>query len=79
MSEAGMEGSSETVSQPPGASVASGISRIVFLSYASADAEIANCRFLESHSVRCWMAPRDVKPGAQYADARNRQRVGARR
>jgi TolB-like protein len=43
----------------------------VFLSYASPDAEVANqvCQFLESHGVACWMAPRDVQPGAQYADA----------
>jgi TolB-like protein len=62
--------SSEAVSEPPGASVAAG-SRTVFLSYASPDAEIANsvCQFLENHGVACWMAPRDVKPGAAYADA----------
>jgi TolB-like protein/predicted Zn-dependent protease len=43
----------------------------VFISYASQDAEIANtvCTSLESHGVPCWMAPRDVKPGAPYADA----------
>jgi TolB-like protein/Tfp pilus assembly protein PilF len=66
----GMEGSSEAVSEPPGASAAAG-SRTVFLSYASPDAEIAKqiCQFLESHGVACWMAPRDVKPGAVYADA----------
>jgi TolB-like protein/tetratricopeptide (TPR) repeat protein len=62
--------SSGTVSQPPGASATAG-SRSVFLSYASPDAEVANqvCQFLESHGVSCWMAPRDVKPGAAYADA----------
>jgi TIR domain len=62
--------SSEAVSHPPGASAAAG-SRSVFLSYASADAQIANqvCEYLESHGVSCWMAPRDVKPGAVYADA----------
>jgi TolB-like protein/Flp pilus assembly protein TadD len=45
--------------------------RSVFLSYASHDAESANsvCQFLESHGVSCWLAPRDVKPGARYADA----------
>jgi TIR domain len=65
-----MEGSSEAVSQPPGASAAAG-SRTVFLSYASPDAEVANqiCQFLESHGVACWMAPRDVKPGTVYADS----------
>jgi TolB-like protein/Tfp pilus assembly protein PilF len=46
-------------------------SRTVFLSYASHDAEIANtvCRELESRGIRCWIAPRDVAPGALYADA----------
>ena len=46
-------------------------SRTVFLSYASQDTEIANtvCRELESRDIRCWIAPRDVAPGALYADA----------
>jgi len=46
-------------------------SRTVFLSYASQDAEIANtvCRELESRGIPCWIAPRDVAPGALYADA----------
>lgn len=45
--------------------------RAVFLSYASMDADVAGsiCQFLESHGVSCWMAPRDVAPGALYADA----------
>src|ERR1700686_969195 len=62
--------SSEAVVQPRGASAAAG-SRRVFLSYAAPDAEVANqvCRFLEGQGVWCWMAPRDVKPGAAYADA----------
>ena len=43
----------------------------VFISYASHDTEIANavCRELESRGIRCWIAPRDVAPGALYADA----------
>jgi TolB-like protein len=50
---------------------AAGTSRSVFLSYASHDGEVANsiCKFLESHGVSCWMAPRDVPAGALYADA----------
>jgi TolB-like protein len=46
-------------------------SRTVFLSYASHDTEIANtvCRELESRGIRSWIAPRDVAPGALYADA----------
>jgi TolB-like protein/tetratricopeptide (TPR) repeat protein len=45
--------------------------RTVFVSYASQDTEIANtvCRELESRGIRCWIAPRDVAPGALYADA----------
>src|SRR5450631_420728 len=43
----------------------------VFISYASHDAEIAQevCAALEAAGSLCWMAQRDVKPGAQYADA----------
>ena len=42
-----------------------------FLSYASADAEIAKqvCARLEASELRVWMAPRDVPAGAHYADA----------
>ena len=45
--------------------------RDVFVSYASQDAAVANSivENLESHGLTCWIAPRDVKPGAQYADA----------
>jgi TolB-like protein/Tfp pilus assembly protein PilF len=45
--------------------------RDVFVSYASQDAAVANSivENLESHGLKCWIAPRDVKPGAQYADA----------
>jgi len=43
----------------------------VFVSYASQDAAVANSIVdsLESQGLKCWLAPRDVKPGAQYADA----------
>jgi TolB-like protein/tetratricopeptide (TPR) repeat protein len=43
----------------------------VFVSYASQDASVANSivESLEAQGLRCWIAPRDVKPGAQYADA----------
>src|SRR5258706_4149255 len=46
-------------------------SRTVFLRYESQDTEVANtvCRELESRGIRCWIAPRDVAPGALYADA----------
>jgi len=42
----------------------------VFISYAKADAKkadrIAVC--LEERGIDCWIAPRDVKPGAAYGD-----------
>jgi len=43
----------------------------VFISYASQDAAVADSivENLEHHGLRCWLAPRDVKPGALYADA----------
>ena len=41
----------------------------VFVSYASADKPTADavCAALESRRIRCWIAPRDVLPGADYA------------
>jgi tetratricopeptide (TPR) repeat protein len=43
----------------------------VFLSYAHEDEPVADavCATLESHGVRCWIAPRDVLPGRPYAEA----------
>lgn len=43
----------------------------VFISYSSKDKITADavCATLESHSIRCWIAPRDVKPGEEYAAA----------
>lgn len=43
----------------------------VFISYASQDAALANdiVETLERNGLRCWIAPRDVTPGAHYADA----------
>ena len=41
----------------------------VFISYASQDAAVANSvvEALEQHNIGCWIAPRDVTPGASYA------------
>jgi hypothetical protein len=43
----------------------------VFISYASKDAEVAKavCTALEAEDTRCWIAPRDILPGEEYADA----------
>ena len=44
---------------------------VVFISYASQDAAVADAivAALERAKIPCWIAPRDVKPGARYADA----------
>jgi len=47
---------------------ASGFS--AFISYASDDSEKAHeiCRNLEARGLACWIAPRDVRAGREYAD-----------
>jgi TolB-like protein/Tfp pilus assembly protein PilF len=53
-----------------GRAEAPGACRRVFISYASADATIAQqvCTALEAAGFLCWIAPRDVVPGTLYAD-----------
>jgi hypothetical protein len=43
----------------------------VFLSYSKPDKVIADalCATLESHGIRCWIAPRDVTPGVDWGEA----------
>ena len=43
----------------------------VFISYASKDKTAADavCARLESASIRCWIAPRDIVPGTSYGEA----------
>src|SRR5579864_2637967 len=52
----------------------------VFISYASQDAAVAAALVdaLERHGIACWIAPRDVKAGALYADAIVRAISGAK-
>ena len=54
-----------------GENKANGRAPAVFISYASQDAALANSivESLEQQGLRCWLAPRDVRPGALYADA----------
>jgi hypothetical protein len=42
-----------------------------FISYSSADKTAADaaCAVLEAAGIRCWVAPRDVSPGREYAAA----------
>ena len=43
----------------------------VFISHSSADSKLAYsiCHFLEEKGIRCWIAPRDVQGGSEYAEA----------
>jgi hypothetical protein len=43
----------------------------VFLSYSAKDKTVADaaCARLEGAGVRCWMAPRDIRPGAEWGEA----------
>lgn len=43
----------------------------VFISYSSHNKLTADavCATLESHGVRCWIAPRDIMPGIDWSDA----------
>ncbi len=52
----------------------------VFVSYASKDAATANAvvAVLESQGFKCWIAPRNVTPGSQYADGIVRAINGAK-
>jgi TIR domain len=42
-----------------------------FISYATADKTVADaaCAVLEAAGIRCWVAPRDISPGREYAAA----------
>ena len=48
---------------------ASGNAPLVFISYASQDAAVADAvvEALEHSGLQCWIAPKDVTPGASYA------------
>ncbi|MGJ7511545.1 TIR domain-containing protein [Variovorax sp. GT1P44] len=43
----------------------------VFISYSSEDKAAADavCAILESNGVRCWIAPRDIMPGADWGES----------
>ena len=43
----------------------------IFISYSSEDKAIADAvvTAFESNGLRCWVAPRDIKPGADWGDS----------
>ena len=46
------------------------MSHDVFISYSSKDSTAAQaiCHCLEQNNIRCWIAPRNITPGAEYGD-----------
>lgn len=64
-------GAGETRNSDGGEGKVGGGAPRVFISYASEDAAIAAAlvEALERHGIACWIARRDVKAGALYADA----------
>ena len=44
----------------------------VFISHSSIDKELADkvCETLEARSLKCWIAPRDIMPGSEWAVAK---------
>ena len=42
----------------------------VFISYSSKNSDTANaiCHVLEENKIKCWIAPRNIQPGSDYAD-----------
>ncbi|HEY4872787.1 MAG TPA: toll/interleukin-1 receptor domain-containing protein, partial [Steroidobacteraceae bacterium] len=60
-----------TAPPPSTATGGAGTTGRAFISYASADAGVAQrvCAELEAAGLSCWIAPRDVVPGEFYADA----------
>lgn len=43
----------------------------VFISHSSVDKKLADalCHFIEQRKIKCWIAPRDIPPGATWAGA----------
>jgi TolB-like protein/cytochrome c-type biogenesis protein CcmH/NrfG len=71
---------SEQSESRPGSPPTTPASREVFVSYASQDSAVALAvvEALEHHGLSCWIAPRDVTPGALYADGIIRAITAAR-
>jgi len=52
----------------------------VFISHSSKDKTVADatCAWLEAHGIRCWIAPRDIQPGANWGSSIIKAIHGAR-
>ena len=54
-----------------GSSLPNHMSHDVFISHSSADkrAADAGCALLESRGIKCWIAPRDIRPGSDWGES----------
>jgi TolB-like protein/tetratricopeptide (TPR) repeat protein len=66
--------------QPTDSTTDPAFARDAFISYANQDTAVADalCADLERRALTCWIAPRDVVPGALYADSIVRAINGAK-
>ncbi|MBV8226902.1 MAG: toll/interleukin-1 receptor domain-containing protein [Verrucomicrobia bacterium] len=46
------------------------MSHDVFISHSSADKRAADaaCALLETRGIKCWIAPRDIRPGSDWGE-----------
>jgi hypothetical protein len=47
------------------------VSHDIFICYSARDKTVANamCAVLEAEGIRCWIAPRDIVPGADWGES----------
>jgi TIR domain len=47
------------------------MSHDVFISHSSADKRAADaaCALLEARGIKCWIAPRDIRPGSDWGES----------
>ena len=78
--EAPESGGGQPPTDPPASVQVANASIHLFISYASHDVAVADAivEALERHGLKCWIAPRDVKAGALYADSIVRAISGAK-
>lgn len=58
-------------SSSPTATSEKNMSHDVFISHSSADKRAADaaCALLEARGIKCWIAPRDIRPGSDWGES----------
>ena len=70
-SESRVEGEQKVRQPEPSQAQPLDRSKVAFISHASPDKEKAErlCQLLENQGIACWIAPRDIAPGANYGES----------